>query len=177
MLRCLVSQNPSSWSQQFSWVEYAHNSLPVCSMGLSPFECSFEYQPPIFPSLESEFAVPSAHAFVQRCRRTWNRARQTLLQLGACTKAKADHHRSRPPVYIVGQKVWLSSKNIPLRTVCNKLAPKLIGPFTFTKIISPVAVRLKLPRTGVQEDSFSFLCFQIKALFYATINPHTRRDS
>ncbi len=73
MLRCLVSQNPSSWSQQFSWVEYAHNSLPVCSTGLSPFECSLGYQPPIFPSLESEVAVPSAHAFVQRCRRTWNR--------------------------------------------------------------------------------------------------------
>ncbi len=139
MLRCLVSQNPSSWSQQLSWVEYAHNSLPVSATGLSPFECSLGYQPPIFSSLESEVAVPSAHAFVQRCRRTWSRARQTLLQVGARTKAKADRHRSRPPVYIVGQRVWLSSKNIPLRTVCNKLAPKFIGPFTVTKITSPVA--------------------------------------
>ncbi len=25
----MVSQNPSSWSQQLSWVEYAHKSLPV----------------------------------------------------------------------------------------------------------------------------------------------------
>ncbi len=52
-------------------VEYAHNSLPVSSTGLSPFKCSLGYQPPIFPSLESEVAVPSAHAFVQRCHRTW----------------------------------------------------------------------------------------------------------
>ncbi len=109
MLRCVVSQNPSSWSQQLSWVEYAHNSLPVSGTGLSPFEGSLGYQPPIFSSLESEVAVPSAHAFVQRCRRTWSRARQTLLQVGARTKAKADRHRSRPPVYVVGQKVWLSS--------------------------------------------------------------------
>ncbi len=43
-------------------VEYAHNTLPVSSTGLSPFECSVGYQPPIFPSLESEVAVPSAHA-------------------------------------------------------------------------------------------------------------------
>ncbi|KAL0147024.1 hypothetical protein M9458_057548, partial [Cirrhinus mrigala] len=145
VLRCLVTQNPSSWSQQLPWVEYAHNSLPVSSTGLSPFECSLGYQPPIFPSLEAEVAVPSAHAFVQRCRRTWRRARETLLRVRARTKAQADRHRSKPPVYVVGQKVWLSSKDIPLRSVSNKLAPKFIGPFTVTKIISPVAVRLKLP--------------------------------
>ncbi|KAI2668694.1 Transposon Tf2-6 polyprotein [Labeo rohita] len=96
-LRCTVARNPSSWSQQLSMVEYAHNSLPVSATGLSPFECSIGYQPPIFPSLEAEVAVPSAHAFVQRCRRTWSRARETLVQVGARTKAKADRHRSRPP--------------------------------------------------------------------------------
>ncbi|XDV54467.1 hypothetical protein PO909_022751 [Leuciscus waleckii] len=106
MLRCLEAKNPSSWSQQLSMVEYAHNSLPVSATGLSP-KCSLGYQPPIFPSLESEVAVPSAHAFVQRCRRTWTRARETLLQVGSRTKAKADRHRSRPPVYVVGQKVSL----------------------------------------------------------------------
>ncbi len=31
VLRCLVSQNPTSWGQQLAWVEYAHNSLPVSS--------------------------------------------------------------------------------------------------------------------------------------------------
>ncbi len=95
--------------------------------------------------MEFEVAVPSAHAFVQRCHRTWTGARETLLRVGACTKAKADRHRSKPPVYVVGQKVWLSTKNIPLRSVCNKLAPKFIGPFPVTKIISPVTVCLKLP--------------------------------
>ncbi|KAL0161286.1 hypothetical protein M9458_045011, partial [Cirrhinus mrigala] len=172
MLRRLVSQNPSSWSQQLSWVEYAHNSLPVSATGLSPFECSLGYQPPIFPSLESEVAVPSAHAFVQRCRRTWNRARQTLLQVGARTKAKADRHRSKPPVYVVGQKVWLSSKNIPLRTVCNELAPKFIGPFPVTKIISPVAVRLKLP-PAYRRIHPVFHVSKLKPVFHSTINPQT----
>ncbi len=85
VLRCLVTQNPTSWCQQLSWVEYAHNSLPVSSTGLSPFECSLGYQPPLFPSMESEVAVPSAHAFVQRCHRTWTRARETLLRLNPPT--------------------------------------------------------------------------------------------
>ncbi len=170
VLRCLVSQNPSSWSLQLSWVEYAHNSLPVSTTGLSPFECSLGYQPPIFPSLETEVAVPSAHAFLQRCYRTWRKARGTLLQVRSRTKAKADRHRSEPPVYVVGQKVWLSSRNIPLLTVCNKLAPKFIGPFTDTKIISPVAVRLKLPPAYRRVNSV-FHVSKLKPVFHSAINP------
>ncbi|KAG1926706.1 retrotransposable element [Pimephales promelas] len=158
VLRCLVSKNPSSWSQQLSMVEYAHNTLPVSSTGLSPFECSLGYQPPIFPSLESEVAVPSAHVLIQRCHRTWTRARETLLQVGARTKARADRHRSKPPRYVVGQKVWLSTKNIPLRSVSNKLAPKFIGPFTVTKSISPVAVRLSLPPASLLDVSVFLSC-------------------
>ncbi|XDV36908.1 hypothetical protein PO909_006622 [Leuciscus waleckii] len=170
MLRCLVAKNPSSWSQQLSMVEYAHNSLPVSSTGLSPFKSSLGYQPPIFPSLESEVVVPSAHAFVQRCRRFWARAHKTLLQVGKRMKAKADRHRSKPPVYVVGQKVWLSSKNIPLRSVSNKLSPKLIGPFPVTKIISPVTVRLKLP-PAYRRIQPAFHVSKIKPVFYSRINP------
>ncbi len=172
VLRCLVTQNPTSWCQQLSWVEYAHNSLQVSSTGLLPFECSLGYQPPLFPSMESEVAVPSAHAFVQRCHRTWTRARETLLRVGACTKAKADRHRSKPPVYVVGQKVWLSTQNIPLRSVCNKLAPKFIGPFPVTKIISPVTVRLKLP-PAYRRIHPAFHVSKIKPVFRSPLNPPT----
>uniref|UniRef100_A0A8C1CJZ3 Chromo domain-containing protein n=1 Tax=Cyprinus carpio carpio TaxID=630221 RepID=A0A8C1CJZ3_CYPCA len=153
-------------------VEYAHNSLPASATGLSPFQCSLGYQPPVFPSLESEVAVPSAHAFVQRCHRTWTRARETLLRMRERTKAKADRHRSKPPVYVVGQKVWLSTNNIPLRSVSNKLAPKFIGPFTITKIISPVTVRLKLPPV-YRRIHPAFHVSKIKPVFYARINPPT----
>ncbi|CAM4667952.1 unnamed protein product [Leuciscus chuanchicus] len=157
-------------SQQLSMVEYAHSTLPVSSTGLFPFECSLGFQPPIFPSLESEVAVPSAHTFVKRCHRTWTRARETLLQVGARTKAKADRHRSKPPVYVAGQKVWLSTKNIPLRSVSNKLAPKFIGPFTVTKIISTVAVRLKLP-PAYRRIHPMFHVSKIKPVFRSAINP------
>ncbi len=122
--------------------------------------------------MESEVAVPSAHAFVQRCHRTWTRARETLLRVGACTKAKADRHRSKPPVYVVGQKVWLSTQNIPLRSVCNKLAPKFIGPFPVTKIISPVTVRLKLP-PAYRRIHPAFHVSKIKPVFRSPLNPPT----
>ncbi|RXN11704.1 adhesion G -coupled receptor E1-like protein [Labeo rohita] len=100
----------------------------------------------------------------------WRRARETLLRVGARTKAQADRHRSKSPVYVVGQKVWLSSKDIPLRSVSNKLAPKIIGPFTVTKILSPVAVRLKLPPVYRRIHPV-FHVSKLKPLFHSPINP------
>ena len=74
-LRCLISSCPSSWSKNLIWVEYAQNTLPCSASGLTPFQCVFGYQPPLFPELETEVAVPSAQALILRCRRVWSRAR------------------------------------------------------------------------------------------------------
>ncbi len=56
-------RRPLTWSSKLAMVEYAHNSLPVSSTGLSPFQCCLGYQPPLFPSQESDAIVPSAHAY------------------------------------------------------------------------------------------------------------------
>ncbi|XP_061611195.1 complement C1q tumor necrosis factor-related protein 1 isoform X1 [Phyllopteryx taeniolatus] len=94
-----------------------------------------------------ESTVPAALTLVRRCRRTWERARQMLLRQGRSYKAAADRRRTPAPDYKVGQRVWLSTKHIPLRVESKKLAPRFVGPFPITKIINPVTVKLRLPRS------------------------------
>ncbi|KAI7790520.1 Pol polyprotein [Triplophysa rosa] len=175
-LRCLTSSNPGSWSQQLSWVEYAHNSLPVSATGMSPFECSLGYQPPLFPSQELDAAVPSALAFVRRCHRVWTKAREVLARTTLRTKAAADRHRISPPAYVCGQRVWLSTKDLPLRVPSRKLAPRFIGPFRITKVVNPVAVRLKLP-PNLGRVHPVFHVSRVKPVVTSPLNPASSRPT
>ncbi|CAJ1048226.1 uncharacterized protein lrfn4b [Xyrichtys novacula] len=146
-LRCVASQNPSSWASQLLWVEYAHNSLVCSAIGLSPFQCAYGYQPPLFPAQEKELSCLSVQAFIRRCRRTWLQARSTLLRSVGRYTANANRRRTAAPTYQAGQQVWLSTKDLPLRVESKKMAPRFIGPFTIQRVINPVTVSLKLPRS------------------------------
>ena len=146
-LRCLVSQNPTTWSRKLVWVEYAHNTLLTSATGMSPFKCVYGYQPPLFRETEKEVTVPSAHALVRRCQRIWTAARNTLLRSGERMKTAADRRRRPAPPYHPGQKVWLSTRDLPLHVASKKLAPRFVGPYSVSKVIGPSAVRLRLPRS------------------------------
>ncbi|XP_061695281.1 uncharacterized protein LOC133510861 [Syngnathoides biaculeatus] len=113
---------------------------------MAPFHIVHGYPPSLFPSVAADSAVLSALALVRRCKRTWELARKTQLRMGSSYKSAADLKR-RAPAFKVGQRIWLSTKDLLLRTESCKLAPRFVGPFPITKIVNPVAVSLKLPRS------------------------------
>ncbi len=154
--------------------EYVHNSLLVSSTGLSPFQCCLDYEPPLFPSQVSDAIIPSAHALIRSCLRTWRFARQALIQTGERNKMSADRHRSKPPLYVCGQKVWLSTQDIPPKLPARKLGPKFIGPYVVTKVLNPVTVRLKLPPLFKRIYPV-FHVSRIKPVIHSPLQPQRRR--
>ena len=136
-LRSMTTSNPASWSLHLPWVEYSLNTMVSSATGLSPFQCSLGYQPPLFPSQETEAAVPSVRAHFRRCRRVWKAARDSMLLYIDRVQRVANRRRVPAPVYHPGQKVWLLAKDLPLPTVSRKLAMLVPTPYSNNKYFSP----------------------------------------
>jgi hypothetical protein len=58
-----------------------------------------------------------------------------------------DQHRLPAPEYKPGDLVMLNGKNLKTRKQCRKLENKLFGPFQVEKVISPMAIKLRLPQS------------------------------
>ena len=60
----------------------------------------------------------------------------------------------RDMAHEVGAKVWLATKNLPLRLGTRKLAAIWAGPFVIRSTVGPVAYKLSLPEDWKIHDVF-----------------------
>ncbi|KAL0185695.1 hypothetical protein M9458_017365, partial [Cirrhinus mrigala] len=144
-LRTFCTSHQDTWNQFLGWAEYAQNSLRQATTGLTPFQCILGFQPPLFPWTGEPSDVPSVDHWFRESERVWDEAHQHLQRAVRRQVATADRRRSDAPIFQVGQKVWLSTRDIRLRLPCKKLSPRFVGPFTITEQINPVTYRLQLP--------------------------------
>jgi hypothetical protein len=68
--------------------------------------------------------------------------------------ARMANRARRELSFAVGDRVWLSTKNLPLRTGTRKLASIWAGPYLITGVVGDVAYRLELPIDWLIHDVF-----------------------
>ena len=86
-----------------------------------------------------------AKEFAERMKTIHEEAQAALSKARDDMQRYADFSREIAPEYKVGDKVWLSSKNLNVDRPSRKLMERQLGPFEVVKIVSPNAIKLKLP--------------------------------
>ncbi|KAK6314010.1 hypothetical protein J4Q44_G00154690 [Coregonus suidteri] len=99
-------------------------------------QCVLDDQPVLAPWHQSQTEVPAVDDWLRRAEETWNAAHVQLQRATRRQKANADRHRSEAPVFVPGDRVWLSTRNLPLRLSCRKLSPRPVvaGPLQESEV-------------------------------------------
>jgi len=151
-LRHYTDNQQSDWKEYLGFAEFAINNAKQESTGYTPFFMNYGFHPSIPqifsvpPSSLKRTRVPSAENLMDSIQQILASAKQSLQKAQDRQKKYADKNR-REFRLTVGDKVLLSTKNLPMRKgFSKKLLPRFIGPFTVTRVINDVSAQLDLPK-------------------------------
>ncbi|KAK3555746.1 hypothetical protein QTP86_028977 [Hemibagrus guttatus] len=142
-LRSYCSREQQRWSEFLPWAEYAQNSLTHSSTGLTPFQCVLGYQSPLFPW--SGEPSDDVEEWSRLSQEVWERAHVRLQRAVRRQRIQANRRRCLHPPYRVGQRVWLSTRNLRPKLPFRKLSPKFMGPFEIICQVNPVSYQAPAP--------------------------------
>src|SRR5215212_10026170 len=152
MLRAFVNYKQDDWDTYLSAAEFAYNSAPNASTGMTPFKMVYGSDPytPTTICKKTPDTVPAFAEFMERINNLTRAAMDSMALAKKRQEQNANQSR-RALVFKVGDKVLLSSAHIQLASQVarpsKKLQSRFIGPYLIVEIISPVAYRLALPPT------------------------------
>ena len=100
-----------------------------------------------------KIANSTARLIANRMEKVWEFMQEEMTKLQAKQVVAANRHCKKPPVYKVGDKVFLLTKNIRTERPSKKLDDKNIGPFKIKKLVG-LLYQLELPHTMKIYDVF-----------------------
>jgi hypothetical protein len=145
-LRTFVNHEQDDWVNLLPMAEFAYNNSATTATGLSPFYANFGFHPTASNPSAAGPLNPASTVYAHWMRSVHEDVTKALETTQERMRRYADPHRKDPPAYQVGDLVMLNGKNIQTRRPSRKLDHKNHGPFQVEQIISPLAVKLTLPR-------------------------------
>ena len=134
----LLHQQPSILGESLSSAEFHHNSAPHSSTKKSPFSILYGYEPHTYPPLGKTFlpALEDRLSSFDETRKEALAAHESARKL----MTQRSSHWFVP--WKIGDKVWLEVTHLCLHYPSRKLAPKRMGPFEITCVLSSLTYQL-----------------------------------
>ena len=142
-LHIFCANNPQKWMYFLPTAEFHHNSILHSSTKVSPFSLLHGYEPRAYPPLGRAFllALENCLTALEEAQKEALAAHETAHQI-----MKERNTWNFSP-WKVGDKVWLEATNLHLNYPSRKLAPKWLGPFKISQVLSSLTYHLQLPPT------------------------------
>ncbi len=153
-LRCFIDDQQLEWVNLLPQAEFAYNNTVHASTGVSPFYANTYRHPRFQLATLPEKENPAAESTVTSLTKLHALLKDRLTKAQADYKKYADVHRLPTPDIKVGDKAWLSTRNIKSQKPCSKFDPKRIGPYLVLEQINPVTFRLQLPASTKRHNVF-----------------------
>ena len=162
-LRIFCGNDPTSWTDSITHTEFTHNHRPHSITSQSPFFLMLEYEPHALPSIIQNSTIPAVKTRLKNLTAAQNEA---LAAHKLARQVMAARTQQKFTPFKKGEKVWLEARNLKHSVTNPKFAPKREGPFTITKVLSPITYQLYLPKT-----------WKIHPVFHATLLSSYRENN
>ena len=144
-LRHYVNYDQDDWYRHLPLAEFAYNNSPHSSTTMSPFFANKGFHPTLDIEITG-ITDKQASVAVSRLNDLHQHAKEEIAKAIEHFKSNADRRRLSAPDYRVGDLVMLSTKNIRTTRPTKKFSEKRLGPFKILQVVSPLAMKLDLPK-------------------------------
>ena len=155
MLRHVVGDHPDrDFDDYLPFLQWAYNTTKHDSIGMSPFMAQWGYEPrqplPIADAQPIPNQYISLEGYVEHQQQVLVQVREALLEAKFTMELYTNKQRRNPDSISVGDKVYLSTKNIGKTHVTQtveKLRKRFIGPYVVKAKRGEYTFELELPKS------------------------------
>jgi len=133
-----------NWTDLLHLAEFAWNNHHHLSLDMTPFFANYGMHPTMMdlPS-EGQYDTPKR---IKHLLETREQIKRELLRAQEQQETSYNKTRNQEPEFSVGDKVYLSTKNLVTNEGSKKLSDLRTGPFTILKKVGEGAYKLSLPK-------------------------------